>query len=419
MPLVIMKIIPDQVLSQEHKKLFFADFSNTMRSFFHTNVLSMPFVLREAGLVGGILLMLFVACTSEYATEAYFGAKNQMRDADKVVLYGDVPRMIWGDWFPMLNMFYGVSHLIGFLAFTSSNSKVLLAALGLTGGGATAVSLIVPSVIALPLVFVKRERHQQPLAIISNMLVLTSVVMMFVYFPYGKNTEIPLWPSSPSNFFTALGVTVYAFTGIGSCIPIERSMPPQRYVVLLRVAIGVTFTLLLAFGVCGYVSYGTSTCSVMTVSLQTGRMKTAVSSVLFIASLAIIPQQTFPLCELCDRRLLGYRRVTRYWEWQPNVMRVCMLIACAFAAWVVPYYGLMLSISGAFGCGIIGIVVPAALDYIRRRRWGLCEGRHLYWWEYVIVFGLGGYGCAVVVIGISFGLYNLWITIQTNTTTGC
>ncbi|CAD2220331.1 Transmembrane amino acid transporter protein, putative [Angomonas deanei] len=419
-PELFVKVIPDSIISEDKKRLIFVDFSNTMRSFFHTNVLSMPYVLHEAGLVGGIMLLIFVAFTSEYATEAYFGVKNQMRNAHKVVLFGDVPRMIWGDWYPMLNVFYGITHLIGFLAFAASNSRVLLAAMGLTGGGAMAVSLIVPSVIALPLVFMKREIHQQPLSIISNLLVLVSVIMMLSYFPYSsKAVGLRLWPKSATNFFGALGVAVYAFTGIGSCVPIERSMSPRRYVVLLRVAVGLAWSLLLFFGLCGYISYGTKTCSVMTVSLQPGGMKTAVSAILFVASLAIIPQQTFPLAELCDRLVLGATRAATYYDWKANVLRLSLLVVSIFAAWIVPYYGLMLAISGSFGCGIIGIVVPAGLDYVRRRRWGLLENRYLHWWEYIIIFGLGGYGCIVVVVGVSFGMYKMWITIQTNSSDGC
>lgn len=418
-PDLMVKAIPNALMSKETKVLLFGDFSNTFRSFFHTNILSMPFVLNQAGLVGGILLLLFVAVTSEYSTEAYFGAKNQMKAADTVVVYGDVPMMIWGDWYPMLNIFYGITHLIGFIAFTASNSRVLLAALGVTGGGATALSLIAPSVIALPMVFMKQATHQLALAILSNSLVFASMMMMFVYFPYSATDNIKLWPSSANDFFVALGVSVYAFTGIGSAIPVERTMRASRYVLLLRISVGVAFAILLAFGLSGFLSYGRLTCSVMTVSLQPGQMKTAVSAVLFAASVFIIPQQTFPLCELCDRRLLGIRRLTHYYEWQPNLLRIgCLVLSAAFA-YLVPYYGLIMSIAGAVGCGILGLVVPAALDYVRRVRRGLRHNRSLRWWEYVVVFGIGAYGCAVVVIGVIFGLYNMWMTIQTNAQGTC
>ncbi|KAK7195985.1 Transmembrane amino acid transporter protein [Novymonas esmeraldas] len=419
LPDLMVRAIPSAVMSDEVKHLLFTDFSNTFRSFFHTNILSMPFVFRQAGLVGGILLLTFVAVTSEYATEAYFGAKNQMKNAHKVVLYGDVPRMVWGDWYPMINLFYGITHLIGFIAFSSSNAVVLLGAMGMKGGGARALGLIMPSLIALPLVLMKNAHSQQPLAIMSNTLVLTSVIVMCVDFPYTPQPPIKLWANSPSEFFVALGVTVYAFTGIGSTIPVERVMTPQRYRKLLRVSVAISWALLMAFGLSGFLSYGNHTCSVMTVSLQSGPLRTTASALLFFASLMIIPQQTFPLCELSDRRVLGILRLTHYWDLKPNLLRISYLILSAFAAFIVPYYGLVLSISGSLGCGIVGLVVPAALDYVRRERLALRGGRTLHFWEYFVVFGLGFYGCVVVVIGVVSGSYQLWKSIQTSSSDSC
>ncbi|KAI5685247.1 Transmembrane amino acid transporter protein [Leishmania braziliensis] len=419
LPDLMVKAIPPAVMSKDVKQLLFTDFSNTFRSFFHTNILTMPFVFRQAGLVGGIVLLSFVAVTSEYATEAYFGAKNQMKNAHRVVVYGDVPLMVWGDWYPMINLFYGITHLIGFIAFSSSNAVVLLGAMGMKGGGARALGLIIPSLIALPLVLMKNARSQQPLAIMSNILVLNSVILMCIDFTYKPQPPIKLWANSPSEFFVALGVTVYAFTGIGSTISVERVMAPERYHKLLRASVAISWALLMAFGLSGFLSYGNRTCSVMTVSLQSGPLRTAASALLFVASLAIIPQNTFPLCELSDRRVLGITQLTQYWDLKPNLLRIAYLVLSSFAAFTVPYYGLILSISGSLGCGIVGLVVPAALDYVRRERWALREGRTLRFWEYFVIFGLGLYGCVVVVIGVVSGSYQLWRSIQTSSTDSC
>ncbi|CAJ1987298.1 Transmembrane amino acid transporter protein [Leishmania donovani] len=418
LPDLVVNAIPSTVMPDDVKQLF-TDFSNTFRSFFHTNILSMPFVFRQAGLIGGIVLLSFVAITSEYATEAYFGAKNQMKNAHKVVLYGEVPLMIWGKWYPMINLFYGVIHLVGFIAFSSSNAAVLLGAMGMKGSSAQALGLILPSLIALPLVLMKNARSQQPLAIMSNTLVLNSVILMCVDFTYKPQPPMKLWPYSPSEFFVALGVTVYAFTGIGSTITVERVMAPQRYLKLLRVSVAISWALLMAFGLSGFVAYGNHTCSVMTVSLKSGPLRTAASALLFLASLTIIPQNTFPLCELSDRRLLGITRLTHYWDIKPNLLRISYLILSASAAFTVPYYGLVLSISGSLGCGIVGLVVPAALDYVRRERWALRKGRTLRFWEYILVFGLGFYGCVVVIIGVVSGSYQLWKNIQTSSPDSC
>ncbi|KAG5509368.1 hypothetical protein JKF63_06678 [Porcisia hertigi] len=71
-----LRLIPSAVMSEDVKQLLFTDFSNAFRSFFHTNVLSMPFVFCQTGSGGGVLLLTVVAVTSAYATAVYFGAKK-------------------------------------------------------------------------------------------------------------------------------------------------------------------------------------------------------------------------------------------------------------------------------------------------------------------------------------------------------
>ncbi|CAG9571216.1 hypothetical protein LMJF_14_0330 [Leishmania major strain Friedlin] len=314
LPDLVVNAIPSAVMSDCVKQLF-TDFSNTFRSFFRTNILSTPFVFRQAGLIGGIVLLSFVAITSEYATEAYFGAKNQMKNAHKVVPCGEVPLIIWGKWYPLINFFYGVIHLVGLTAFSSSNAVVLLGAMGMKGSSAQALGLILPSLIVLPLVLMATARSQQPLAIMSNTHVLNSVILMCVDFTYKSRPPMKLWSYSPSEFFVALGVTVYALTGIGSTVTVERVMAPQRYLKLLRVSVPISWAPLMAFGLSGFIAYGNHTCSVMTVSLKSGPLRTAASALLFFASLTIIS-----LCELSDRRLLGITRLTHYWDITPNLL---------------------------------------------------------------------------------------------------
>ncbi|KAG5509369.1 hypothetical protein JKF63_06679 [Porcisia hertigi] len=67
-----------------------------------------------------------------------------------------------------------------------------------------------------------------------------------------------------------------------------------------------------------------------------------------------------------------------------------------------------MSISGSLGCGILGLVVPAALDHVGRERWALRECRTLRIWEYFLVFGLGFYG------GVS-----LWSLVLAPAATSC
>ncbi|ORC86345.1 solute carrier family 36 (proton-coupled amino acid transporter) [Trypanosoma theileri] len=429
-PDAVINVIPEAIMSKETKKLLFVDFSNVLRCFFHTNVLSIPYIFRTAGLIGGLVLITVVSLVSLYCTEAFFAAKNQLRDAAfRVVIYGDVPRLTWGVWYPSVNLFYGAVHLIGFLAFAGGNARVLLRQ------AEGPLPAFLPALLAAPIAVLRGNRGQRALGVLSSLLVTAGVILMLATLPRvsskkddnnnnndndnNNDNRIALGPATVLDMFTALGVAVYAFTGIGSAVPVERGMGTVRYIRLLRVAMLLAALVLVGFGLVGFITYGSHTCAVITKSLHKGPATTAVSALLAVASVTIIPLQLFPLAEVMDRRILGIRQGVQYKGYAPCVMRLATLAGCALVAYVVPYYGLILAIAGAFGCGIVGIIVPAMLDYVRRRRTALHEGRMLFWWEYVICFSMGIFGVFVVVVGVAFGMYNLWINIQTDSTGTC
>lgn len=409
-PDMMINAIPEKLMSSETKKLVFVDFSNTIRSFFHTNILTLPFVFAQTGVATGLVLTSIVACFSLYATETFFQAKYQLTDHSRVVVYGDVPRMAFGDWYPMLNIFYGVIHLISFQAFAARNMQVLLKQMGFSGDSYL-LGLLIPGILAAPLVLMKQAPMQRPLSIVSNTLVFVACVTLVSVFPYSqKSTTVA--STSPNQVAIAIGVIVYAFTGIGSAVPVERTMEPQQYIKLLRVAVVVSFILLIGFGLAGYMSFGPKTCAVITASLPSGPAKTFTSVMLFIASIAIIPQQVFPFAEVMDRRLLGLKKIPEYWDREPNMARLGAMAGCAAVAYLIPFYGLILSIGGALACGLLGLIIPAGLDYMRRKKMAIRHKRRLQWWEYAIVIVMGGFGIAALLIGVFFSLFDMWQKIQ-------
>lgn len=416
-PDVLINAIPEALMSKATKKLVFVDFNNTLRSFFHTNILAIPYVFNETGLVTGLLLTTFVAACSLYATETFFAAKNMLADASRVMVYGDVPRMTFGDWYPSLNIFYGVIHLVSFLAFAAHNMQVVLAAMGVTSN-TYLWGIIIPSVISVPLIFMKNAKHQRPLGILSNFLVMLSVVLMLTVFPFNAPSNEIQMSTTGSRLIIALGVVIYAFTGIGSAVPVERTMDPMLYRKLCRIAVIVSFLLLVAFGLAGYLSYGQRTCAVITLSLGPGKTTTAVAVLLMIASIAIIPQQIFPFAEVMDRRLLGLRKVPEYWDRQPNFARLCAMIGCAFIAYAIPWYGLIVSLCGAVGCGILGLIIPAALDYSRRKKIAQRERRRVEWTEYIVITAMIVFGVFTLVMGVLFSLYDMWQKLQASSRPG-
>lgn len=427
-------IIPGSLLSKDTKQLLFVDFLAVLRVTLDVNILAVPYLFRLAGLVGGLLLLLGAQLLCYYNTGAFFAAKNQLREASMVIMYGDVPRLTWGRWFPMISTLYGLAFLTAFSSYAAANLGVLLADMGLYQGRAnTALSFILPSVFALPFAFMKRASAQKPLAAAAALLVFISVILFMAAFPYKRQSAaeyanqakaLGLWAPSAPEFFTALGIATYVACPLRTAVPVERDMDSSRFMRLLAVATIVTTAWQITFGVCAFVTLRSDTCSVLAVSLappstsspsssSSPSVAVAATALLFFAFIGILPLAQFRISELCDRRVLGHRTLPSYGQFGPNFMRVVLLAATALVAWLLPYYGLLIGLGGAFGCGLIGCVVPAALDYVRKERLGLREGRRLRWWEYLITFSNAVFGMgAVVLVGVVFTIYQLWLAVQ-------
>ena len=420
-PDMMINFIPDSFMSKETKHLVFVDFNNTLHSFFHTNLLSMPYLFNEAGLVMGIVITIFVAIISELAVETFYRVKYKFitdPKKQKVWVYGDLPRMMWGDWYPTLNILHGLLHLIGFQVYAAGNFKVVLReSFGYTDAtGVKMLSCIVPSMCALPLIFLKQCKHQRPLAITSNFL--TFLAAGILLFNFNWNTvagDVDYFSESYDRLGVALGVAVYIFSGIGSTLPVERTMDPLMYISLLRKAVIGSSVVLLLFGIVGYLSYGEGTCSIIVLSLPDSPQKSAVALILFFASIAIIPLQTFPFTELIDRRFLGLRSIPPYGHWKANGQRFFVLCFGGAVAYFVPFYGLISAVGGSFTCVILSLIVPFALDYTLNG--GFTKG--FLNWPFARLAIIGGFGVFVLIVSLSATFYDIAVKITSTSTHVC
>ncbi len=400
-PEAMVNVIPDAIMSKHTKKLIFVDFNDTMRSFFHTNILTIPYIFNQTGLIVGLLLISMIAFLSEYQTEVFFFAKRHLEDPKKVVVYGDVPKLMWGDWYPTINILHGITHMIGFQIFAAHNMQPILLAWGVPAKHVYLVGLILPLAVAFPMMFIKKSAHLKPMGVITNFLVGVSCIIMVISFPY-SGRGLAVVSETPSRLAVSLGVAVYAFTGIGSAVPVERTMSPDQYIRLLRVAVLIAVSLMIGFGLAAYISYGEDTCAVITLSLPKGPIKLTVASLLFVASIFILPMQLFPYAEVIDRRFLGLRMLLPYMHRKANLMRVCMMILCFVVAYFIPFYGLVASIAGAFTCSVLGLIIPAFLDHTARKRAG--KMTKLIW---VRIALLAFFGTLSFLVGTILTIYDI------------
>ena len=282
--------------------------------------------------------------------------------------------------------------------------------------GVKVLGCIIPSLFALPLIFLKQCKHQRPLAITSNFFIFLAASILL--FNFNWNTVAPdvdYFAESYDRLGVALGVAVYIFSGIGSTLPVERTMEPLTYISLLRKAIFGSSAVLLLFGIVGYLSYGEGTCAVIVLSLEDGPTKSAVALILFFASISIIPLQTFPFTELIDRRFLQLKKIPEYGHWRANGQRVLVVIFGGCVAYFVPFYGLISAVGGSFTCVILSLIVPFALDYTING--GFSSG--IANWPFVRLFVIGGFGVFVLLVSSTATIYDITVKIGSSSNHVC
>ncbi|KPI83508.1 hypothetical protein ABL78_7461 [Leptomonas seymouri] len=430
-----MRSVPDRVLSPEWKYIIFVDAVNVLKCSLNVNILVAPYIFCTAGLVGGLLLILVMQVVCCYYTEVYFKAKNALKCADLVIMYGDVPRITLGHWYPTFQLWYEGIALVATVAYAALNMQALLPHMRITGSASQALSFIIPSLFSLPFVFMKRARTQPPMMTLASLLVFIAIIMMFTVFPYGSVVaatissidghrsvaKLHLFPQSTPEFFVAVGICVFILTPLSRAVSVERTMKPQRYIKLLRVCVLISTVVHVTFGVCAIVSYGSHTCSVLSVSFNghNSHVEVGVMSLLFFAFIFYIPLNMFELGELCDRRILGWRVIPRYGELGPNALRICFLAGSSLMAWCIPYYGLLIALSGCLGYSIIAIIIPATLDYVCRARQRLLQGCTPRFHDYLITFSGAMLGGTICLVGLIMTSYQTWLVVQSGHSTTC
>lgn len=417
-----MRVVPDAVLSP-HWKQYLVDAVPVLRCSFNSNLLVTPYLLHLCGLGPGIALIVVMSVIGWYNTEVYMDAKRQLKLSSHVILYGDVPRLTFGWWSPAITAWCSLLHLAAVMAYAAVTTQALLPHLGIHGAAATALSFTAPPLLSLPLVLMKRARSQPPLVTLVGLLLTAGVVLVLVALPFGDaavngagGSPLRLVPRSAADVAVALGLAVYGTAPLRMAVPVERAMAPARFRRLLRLTVPVAAVVQLGFGLAVVFVYGAATCGVLPLTLdrrpRSRPVAVAVLALSFVGHLGYIPLVLFDVAELADRRVLGWRVVPAYGATGPNFLRIFLLCLCSLVAFAVPFFALLLALAGVTGYCLVLLLIPTALDWVRRERRRLRQGQSITCIDYVFVGGGFCIGSAVLIGGSVLVLYQAWLLLQ-------
>jgi len=351
----------------------------------------LPYAFRQSGLYGGIIGIIVIAFVTEHCCKLLVTVKNSLPHADeKIKTYGDVGTAIWGKrgriLVDCLLIFTQTGFCIGYTIFMAENVESFLPD-HLNSWLRRFIAVLIPAVAVLPFVFVKKVAHLGPTSFIADILLLFGMAMIYRHDDCGKvdetnGIEILTYP-------IFLGILTASYEGIGLVIPVQQTMVAQvwRYPLLLDIVLVIVTALLGSFGVLGYLTYAGDTDAVITNNLPSGAVTDSVKIALTVAILFTYPMQMFPVTEILDKAIFRDKITLDYFDMRENGIRLLAVVFTATVAFLVPFFGLIGGLVGAFGSSILAFVLPVTFHMM------------VYWKElpkWIIVKD-----CIILVFGVA------------------
>ena len=234
--------------------------------------------------------------------------------------------------------------------------------------------------------------HLAPLSIFAGAVDLAAmgVVMVEDVMVFMNAMPVTRAFAGFSNFFYGLGVSVYAFEGIGMVLPLESEIRDKdKFGITLALAMAFISLMFGSFGVLGYFAFGEDTRDIITTNMGSGLLSTFVQLGLCVNLFFSFPLMMNPVYEVVERRVCE----GRYTLW----LRWLMVLVLTFIALLVPNFADFLSLVGSSVCVVLGFVLPALFHWMAHKEDMGWKG---WLWD-----------ALVVVIGFVIALFGTWSSL--------
>ncbi|KAA0183803.1 Proton-coupled amino acid transporter 1 [Fasciolopsis buskii] len=358
-----------------------------------SGILSMPVVLRYAGLWTGLVMILFAGILATYLMHVLVRVANSVRlrhalelnnmDYTETVFnvfkYGPYKlRKPKGKIKHAVNLFLIITQ-IGFSCvytlFITENTRFFL---GWFYKGTPLnfyiVALIV-CVLLVPMCLTSNLRILAHVAAIANVATLIGTVLIFAYLFWsglGRVTELPAFTNT-QGVLVAFGIVMYSFEGISLVLPIQSKMAhPEVYshpcgVLNCGMISIVCMNALFAFF--GYLRFGDKAVGSITLNIPEYPFWFAPIKPLFVLAIVVtyllqfyIPASIFSrLMEKlrCHREASDRRRYVHI-----KLMRVALVMFAYIMVVAIPKLELMISLIGSLASSMLAFVLPSVLEVV-------------------------------------------------------
>ncbi|KAJ3362008.1 neutral amino acid transporter [Allomyces javanicus] len=260
--------------------------------------------------------------------------------------------------------------------------------------------ILIQLCLYIPFAMVRQIKNFAAFSLMGNVFVLfglgvivyTSIAQIATH---GVGPDIMMFNSK--HFALFIGTAVYTYEGVGLVVPVAQSMKnPQRFPLVLSLALVVTTMVYLVVASCGYLAFGSNIKTIALFNLPEGPFSSSIYILYIIAIVLSWPLILFPATVIVQGAILppvdpdskqqvrgaNWSPTKRYWA--ENGVRTCLVLFVAGIAWVAgDKLNLLVSLIGGFGCVPLSFIYPALLHMKTFPEQGVF-GRFMDWFLVVV-----------------------------------
>ncbi|XP_042044011.1 amino acid transporter AVT1J-like [Salvia splendens] len=365
---------------------FFKTCFNGVNALSGVGILSVPYALSSGGWLSLILLFLIAGCT--YYTSLLI--KRCMDLDTNIRSYPDIGERAFGS---IGRMFVAVTmnvelYLVatGFVILEGDNLQNLFP----TAGGVCFITgkqafVLIVGLIVLPTVLLDNMAilsYISATGVVASFLLIASVLWSAVFYGIGFQEQGTLFQSR--GIPTAISLYVFCYCAHPVFPTLYTSMRNQKqFSKVLLICFLVCTMSYASMAVLGYLMFGSEVQSQVTLNLPTNLVSSKVAIYTTLVNpLAKYALMVCPIVKTLERRFLVGR--SRHWS---ILIRTALVASTIFVALVVPLFGYLMSLVGAFLSVTASIIMPC-LCYMK------ISGIYVRIGSELIVL------CGIIVIGV-------------------
>jgi len=348
-------------------------------------VLTMPIAMSDAGWLGGVVGMIGVAIITIHCMHTLVISAQKMVNKRKDVQfldYADTAEAAFldagGFWARcstpfrrLINIFLCMSQIGSnavYILFVAENILPIVETY-LSPGWNYRIYIAILLVPVILTCLVRNLKYLSPLSVLANILEFVGLGIIFYYIfssPLQHSSSLPLF-SSAANFPIFFGTAIFAFEGISVVLPIENQMTNKEDMLgwngVLNTSMVITACLYIGMGFFGYLKYGSSIASSITLNLPSDSLLAQSSLAMFsIAIFFSYALQFYVVMDIIGPNIIKPNVSDRFYNPVEYMTRIGLNILTLALAATVPWLDLLVSLLGAVKMSTLSLMAPALID---------------------------------------------------------